>query len=68
MTYPLTMNTSIGKMDIYDSSSTNGQVEIKKQDNGNEYTRKLLAKKYEDLKTTGEDKKDETKWKNFETN
>ena len=69
MTYPLTMNTSIGKMDIYDSSSTNGQVEIKKQDNGNEYTRKLLAKKYEDLKTTtGESKKDETKWKNFETN
>lgn len=69
MTYPLTMNTSIGKMDIYDSASTNGQVEIKKQDNGNEYTRKLLAKKYEDLKTTtGESKKDETKWKNFETN
>ena len=56
-------------MDIYDSASVNGQAEMKKQDKGNEYTRKLLAKKYEDLKDPGvEGKKDETKWKNFETN
>jgi replicative DNA helicase len=52
MTFPTMMNTSIGKLDIFDSSSSNGIVEQKKQDNGNEYTRKLLAKKYDDFKPT----------------
>jgi replicative DNA helicase len=51
MTYPTTMNTSIGKIDIYDSSSITGQAVQKKQDNGSEYTRKLLAKKYKDFET-----------------
>jgi replicative DNA helicase len=51
MTYPTTMNTSIGKIDIYDSSSIPGQAVRKKQDNGSEYTRKLLAKKYKDFET-----------------
>jgi hypothetical protein len=66
MTYPLTMNTSIGKLDVYDSASSSGQAEQKKQDNGNEYTRKLLAQKYESFKPN-EEKKEED-WKNFETN
>jgi len=66
MTYPLTMNTSIGKLDVYDSASSNGQAEQKKQDNGNEYTRKLLAQKYESFKP-GDEKKEE-EYKNFETN
>lgn len=69
MTYPLTMNTSKGKMDIYDSSTSSGQAEQKKQDNGNEYTRKLLAKKYEDLKGPEDgSKKNDPKWNNFKTN
>ena len=51
MTYPTSMNTSIGKIDVYDSATQNGQAEQKKQDNNSEYTRKLLAKKYEDFET-----------------
>jgi len=66
MTYPTTMNTSIGKIDIYDSSSIPGQAVRKKQDNGSEYTRKLLAKKYEDYKPTT--KTDDQKYKDFKTN
>ena len=66
MTYPTTMNTSIGKIDIYDSSSVTGQSEQKKQDNGSEYTRKLLAKKYEDYKPTN--KVDDQKYKDFKPN
>ena len=66
MTYPLTMNTSIGKLDVYDSASSSGQAEQKKQDNGNEYTRKLLAQKYKSFKPNEEKKEGE--WKNFETN
>jgi len=66
MTYPTTMNTSIGKIDIYDSSSVTGQSEQKKQDNGSEYTRKLLAKKYEDYKPTN--KVDDQKYKDFKSN
>ena len=67
MTYPTTMNTSIGKIDVYDSASSNGQVEQKKQDNSNEYTRKLLAQKYENFRPTNADNKKEN-WKKFETN
>ena len=67
MTYPTTMNTSICKIDVYDSASSNGQVEQKKQDNGNEYTRKLLAQKYENFKPTNASSKEEN-YKNFETN
>ena len=67
MTYPTTMNTSIGKLDVYDSASTNGKVEQKKQDNGNEYTRKLLAQKYENFKPTNANTQEEN-YKNFETN
>lgn len=51
MTYPTTMNTTIGKIDIYESSSSPGQAVQKKQDNGSEYTRKLLAQKYKDFET-----------------
>ena len=51
MTYPTTMNTTIGKIDIYESSSIPGQAVQKKQDNGSEYTRKLLAQKYKDFET-----------------
>ena len=61
------MNPSIGKIDVYDSASSNGQVEQKKQDNGNEYTRKLLAQKYENFKPTNASSKEEN-YKNFETN
>ena len=66
MTYPTSMNTSIGKIDIYDSSSVPGQAAQKKQDNSNEYTRKLLAKKYKDFKPKFED--GEQNYKDFETN
>jgi hypothetical protein len=51
MTFPTMMNTSIGKIDIFDSSSDLGKAVQKKVNGGAEYTRKLLAKKYEDFET-----------------
>jgi hypothetical protein len=66
MTYPTTMNTSIGHIDVYDNASVGGKIEQQKQDNGSEYTRKLLAKKYDDFKPTN--KTDEQKYKDFKPN
>ena len=66
MTYPTTMNTSIGHIDVYDNASVSGKAEQQKQDNGAEYTRKLLAKKYDDFRPTNKTK--EENWKDFETN
>tara|TARA_B100001123_G_C15339904_1_gene1034413 strand:- start:1287 stop:2699 length:1413 start_codon:yes stop_codon:yes gene_type:complete len=66
MTYPTTMNTSIGHIDVYDNASISGKAEQQKQDNGAEYTRKLLAKKYDDFRPTNKTK--EENWKDFETN
>ncbi|MAH43129.1 hypothetical protein CL614_05420 [archaeon] len=51
MTFPTTMNTSIGKIDIFDSGSGSGKAVQRKQNGGAEYTRKLLAKKYDDFET-----------------
>ena len=50
LTYPMGMNTNIGKIDIYESTSKPGKEQQGKMDNREEFRRKLLASKYNDMK------------------
>ncbi len=49
ITFPTKMNASNGKIDIYDSQSTDGKTTQKSMDNGQDYTRKLLKNKFKEL-------------------
>ena len=49
ITFPTKMNASNGKIDIYDSQSTDGKTTQKSMDNGEDYTRKLLKNKFKEL-------------------
>ena len=60
MTYPMMMNTNIGKIEIYESSTHGGKQQQSKMDNSEEYLRKLAKNKYDDFKTDG------TKMEGFE--
>ena len=60
MTYPMMMNTNIGKIEIYESSTQGGKQQQSKMDNSEEYLRKLAKNKYDDFKTDG------TKMEGFE--
>tara|TARA_A100001391_G_scaffold203808_3_gene197171 strand:- start:248 stop:1612 length:1365 start_codon:yes stop_codon:yes gene_type:complete len=51
LTFPTTMNTATGQIDIYDSGSSGGQDVTKKMNNGSEYVRKLLKKRYDEFET-----------------
>ena len=44
LTFPTTMNTSNGQIDVYEAGSGNGVQVQNKMKNGNEYVRKLLKK------------------------
>ena len=46
------MNCAIGQIDVYDSGTMNGQTVQKQMNNGNEYVRKLLKKRYDEFETT----------------
>ena len=46
ITFPSSMNTNIGKILIYESTTQNGQEVQGKMDNSQEYLRKQLANKY----------------------
>ena len=46
ITFPSSMNTNIGKILIYESTTQSGQEVQGKMDNSQEYLRKQLAKKY----------------------
>ena len=52
LTFPTTMNCAIGQIDVYDSGTMNGQTVQKQMNNGNEYVRKLLKKRYDEFETT----------------
>jgi hypothetical protein len=52
LTYPMGMNTNIGKIDIYESTSQPGKEEQGKMDNREEFQRRLLASKYNDMSET----------------
>ncbi len=60
MTYPMMMNTNIGKIEIYESNTQGGKQQQSKMDNSEEYLRKLAKNKYDDFKT------DCTKMEGFE--
>ena len=46
VTFPSSMNTNIGKIEIYESQTQSGQEVQGKMDNSQEYLRKQLANKY----------------------
>ena len=52
ITYPMSMNTNLGKIEIYESTSMPGKTQQGKMDNSEEFKRKLLASKYNDMKNT----------------
>ena len=49
MTFPASINLNNGKIEIHESTTIDGKNQQKKMDNGNEYVRKMLSNKYEDL-------------------
>ena len=51
LTFPTTMNTATGQIDIYNSGSQGGQTVQNKMNNGSEYVRKLLKKRYDEFET-----------------
>ena len=53
ITYPVTMNTNIGKVDIFESSTVSGMQVQGKMNNSEEYLRKTLAQKKKDFDAGG---------------
>jgi len=51
LTFPTTMNTSNGQIDVYEAGSGSGVQVQNKMKNGNEYVRKLLKKRYDEFET-----------------
>ncbi len=49
VTYPATMNPTTGVLDVYDNQSVYGKETQSKMDNSEEYLRKELANKYNDM-------------------
>ena len=49
ITYPASVNTNNGKIEIYESSSVDGKTQSSKMKNKDEFYRKLLANKYDEL-------------------
>ena len=49
VTYPATMNPTTGVLDVYDNQSVYGKETQSKMDNSEEYLRKQLANKYNDM-------------------
>lgn len=52
LTFPATMNTATGYIDVFDSGTTGGQTVQNKMNNGSEYVRKLLKKRYDEFETS----------------
>ena len=43
------MNTNIGKIEVHESTSKSGKEQQSKMDNSEEYLRKTLSNKYNDM-------------------
>lgn len=52
VTYPMSMNTNLGQIEIYESTTQPGKEQQGKMDNSEEFKRKLLASKYNDMKNS----------------
>jgi replicative DNA helicase len=55
LTFPTTMNTAIGQIEVYESGTSSGMTVQNRMDNGNEYVRKLLKKRYDEFETQQSD-------------
>ena len=53
ITLPSKMNTSNGQFNIYAETSVGGKETQKQMDGGNELTRKLLARKFQEISNEG---------------
>jgi len=49
ITLPSKMNTSNGQIHIYADTSVQGKDAQKQMDNGEEYTRKMLSRKFQEI-------------------
>lgn len=55
ITLPMMMNTNIGKIEIYEGNTAPGKTQQDKMNKGEEYLRKQLKNKYDDLMKENED-------------
>jgi hypothetical protein len=65
ITYPATMNTNIGKIDIHRPSSLSGQETSKKMMNSEEFLKQTLRGKYKDYKNAEKSSEEKTSEKNL---
>ena len=65
ITYPATMNTNIGKIDIHRPSSLSGQETSRKMMNSEEFLKQTLRGKYKDYKNAEKSSKEKTSEKNL---
>ena len=49
ITFPASINTNTGKIEVYEASTQGGKVVQGKMDNSEEYLRKTLSQKYKDM-------------------
>jgi len=49
ITYPASVNTNNGKIDIYETNTVDGQHQQKKIDNRDNIAKKMLSTKFKDL-------------------
>jgi replicative DNA helicase len=65
ITYPATMNTNIGKIDVHRPSSLSGQEASRKMMNSEEFLKQTLRGKYKDYKNAEKDNEEKTSEKNL---
>ena len=49
ITFPASINTNTGKIEVYEASTQAGKIAQGKMDNSEEYLRQTLAQKYKDM-------------------
>ena len=65
ITYPATMNTNIGKIDVHRPSSLSGQEASRKMMNSEEFLKQTLRGKYKDYKNAEKGSEEKTSKKNL---
>ena len=65
ITYPATMNTNIGKIDVHRPSSLSGQEASRKMMNSEEFLKQTLRGKYKDYKNAEKSSEEKTSEKNL---
>ena len=65
ITYPATMNTNIGKIDVHRPSSLSGQEASRKMMNSEDFLKQTLRGKYKDYKNAEKSSEEKTSEKNL---